>query len=138
MEKIILEQEIRVLCVKAATFPDDVLNAHQKLHYILPQGSKRNYFGISAPDITGKISYKAAAEITDQIVDSQLGLEVFTIRKGKYYSVVIYDFMNCIYKIGSTFQEIISRKDIDPEGYCIEWYFNDRDVRCMVKINEKE
>ena len=137
MEKINLEQDIKVLCVKAASFPEDALNAHQKLHALLSRKDKRNYFGISAPDIKGKIIYKAAAEIIDPNEVSELGLEVFIIRKGMYYTVTINDFINCIDKIGSTFQDIISKKDIDPEGCCIEWYFNDRDVRCMVKINEK-
>ena len=63
MEKINLEQDIKVLCVKAASFPEDALNAHQKLHALLSRKDKRNYFGISAPDIKGKIIYKAAAEI---------------------------------------------------------------------------
>jgi hypothetical protein len=24
--------------------------------------------------------------------------------------------------------------DLDPEGYCVEWYFNDRDVKCMIRL----
>ncbi len=38
--------------------------------------------------------------------------------------------------IGNTFQQMIARPDIDPEGYCVEWYLSDKDVQCMVRLQD--
>ena len=35
-------------------------------------------------------------------------------------------------------QMLISQPDIDPNGYCLEWYLNDMDVRCMVRLDDNK
>ena len=61
METITLNNDIKVFYITAKSFPDGVLDAHNKLHALVPFSTDRKYFGISRPE-NGTIYYKAAAE----------------------------------------------------------------------------
>lgn len=125
-----LEEPVHVFCVTAESFPDGVQKAHQTLHGLAPFDNKRRYFGISwgGPAIT----YKAAAtEIRDGELSGEQ-LEEFTIRSGSYLSIVVDDF----HKIAGAIQELIADPRIDPDGYCVEMYLDEKTVRCMVTVKE--
>ncbi len=134
MDTFILDNDISVFYVKATSFPDGVLAAHQKLHGLIPYSSERKYFGISNPDATGTILYRAAAEALSQDEVNKLNLEKFVIKKGNYVSLVIHNYMNDLQSIGQAFAEMLSNPDLDPNGACIEWYLSDKDVQCMVRL----
>jgi len=137
MEKYNLVSDINVVCVQAGSFPNGIMAAHQKLHALIPDIKQRRVFGISRPE-GAEIIYKAAAELGEGDRFDHSDLERFTIKKGKYLAELITDFMNDVPKIGKTFQKLIRQPDIDPEGYCIEEYINENDVRCMVGINKEK
>jgi hypothetical protein len=59
---------------------------------------------------------------------------VFFIKKGAYQSVTILQFMDDLPRIGQTFLQLLAHPNIDPSGYCLEWYLNEQDVRCMVRL----
>jgi hypothetical protein len=61
-------------------------------------------------------------------------VEPFIIQKGNYISILIKDFRNNLSQIENAFKILTSEKCIDPYGYCIEYYFNSEDVRCMIKV----
>ncbi len=134
IEKFSLDKDIKVLCLQATSFPNGVMEAFQKLHAKLPDSMARKSFGISRPEGGGGIVYKAAAEEMHEGEAEELGLESFTIKKGEFYSVTIHNFMSDLPGIGKTFTELLAQPDIDPNGYCLEWYLNDKDVRCMVPM----
>ena len=46
----------------------------------------------------------------------------------------INNYMKDIPAIGNAFQQLTALPDIDAQGYCVEWYLNDKDVKCMVRI----
>jgi len=66
---------------------------------------------------------------------SDRSLELFIIPKGNYIYKDVPDFMKNIPQIGAVFQELIADPGIDPNGFCLEWYLNENDCRCMVKTN---
>ncbi len=134
MQKFILDRDITIYCNKANSFPDGVLEAHQQLHKLVPFSFERNYFGISRKE-NNIIVYKAAAEELEEGDLSNFGLESFTILQGVYYDITILDFMKDPSSISKAFEELISQPDIDPNGYCIEWYLAKNEVKCLVKIN---
>jgi predicted transcriptional regulator YdeE len=136
-KKITIDQDIKVICINAQSFPDGVMEAFEKLHACIPQSDERKYFGISQPDQKGNILYKAAAEELEEDEAIKYGYEPFTIKKGNYYCISIKNHMNDSLSIGRAFQKLISLPDIDPEGYCLEWYknYSDGDVKCMVVLN---
>ena len=134
MENYTLESDIRVLCVEATSFPEGVMEAYDKLHSVIPKVDGRKVFGISRPEGGNSIIYKAAAEEMQPEESEKLNLETFTIRKGEYASIMIRDFMTDIPSVGRAFQEILHTQKVDPQGACIEWYLNDKDVQCMVRL----
>jgi len=133
METFNLANDIKVVYVQADSFPNGIMAAHQKLHSLVPDIKHRRVFGISRPDGAG-IIYKAAAELKEADRFNHSDLQIFTIKKGEYLAELITDFMNDVPQIGNTFQKLIRQPDIDPEGYCLEEYINEKDVRCMVGI----
>ena len=136
METIRLDNNITVMYVNATSFPDGVLSAHQKLHSLIPYSTERKYFGLSRPEGGGGIVYKASAEVLESGEAETLNLETIIIKKGSYISATLHDYMKDLPAIGTTFQQMISRTDIDPEGYCVEWYLNDKDVQCLVRLKD--
>ncbi len=134
MEKYILEKDIKVFCVTAKSFPEGVMEAHQTLHSKLPANGNRKFFGISSPIETGTIIYKAAAEELPGDEFHKFDFETFIIRRGEYISEYIPNFMDDVQIIAKTFKELIAYPHIDPKGYCLEMYLNDKDLRCMVRI----
>ncbi|MGN6647403.1 MAG: transcriptional regulator [Cytophaga sp.] len=134
MKNYFLEKDIKVFYMQADSFPDGVLAAHQKLHSLIPYSDKRKYFGISNPDKTGKIIYKAAAEELAEHEGEKLGLKTFVLKSGNYISIVIKDYQKQITAIRKAFDVLLSDPAIDPQGSCVEWYLNDTDVQCMVRL----
>ena len=136
MEKYTLESDIPVLCVTATSFPEGVMAAYDKIHSIVPKEEGRRVFGISRPEGGSAIVYKAAVEELSAGEAERYHVERFIIRKGEYTSVIITDFMKDLPAIGKTFQEILHTQKVDHNGACIEWYFNQNDVQCMVRLEE--
>lgn len=135
MEKYHLPDDITAMYITASSFPDGVLAAHQKLHSLVPMSDtpERKYFGISYP-IDGTIIYKAGAEELTEGEAEQLGLETYLMKKGKYISTDIHDYMKNLSAIGDAFNELLESPDIDANGACVEWYITDKDVKCMVRL----
>ena len=138
MEKYTLEKDVKVFCVTAKSFPEGIMEAHQKLHSLVPFSDERRYFGISRPEQEedGKIVYKAAAEELEPGEKEKYNCEPFIIKRGQYISQTVKDYMKAPQNIGLTFQELTSSPDIDPNGYCVEWYLDQNDVRCMVRLDQ--
>lgn len=132
MKEFKYEKDIKVWIVKASSFPEGVLQSHEKLHRFFPSDGSRRYFGLSrpSPEGRGKIDYWAGAE---QLPGDDSDLDRKVVKEGRYVGKKIKDFRKDVASIGNTFQEILKRPDIDPEGYCVEWY-QDEDVQCMVRL----
>ena len=133
METTTFDKDIKVLYVAAKSFPQGVLEAHQKLHSLIPFTTDRRYFGISRPE-NGVIIYKAAAEELEPGEAEKLNCDTLILKKGKYIGMILHDYMKDTSVIEKAFNELIARPDIDPQGYCVEWYISDRDVRCMIRL----
>lgn len=134
MENYFLETDITVFCVTADFAPDAILKAHQKLHAMIPYTSARRYFGVSCPNEHGIVVYEAAAEELTPGEGKKLGLETLVLKKGNYTSLILTDYQKDIDAIGLAFSKLLQNKHIDPQGYCVEWYLNDTDMRCMVRL----
>jgi predicted transcriptional regulator YdeE len=133
IEIVRIDEDIKVFCITADSFPDGILDAHQRLHTMIPFSIDRRYFGISRPE-KGVIVYKAAAEKLEKDEAEKLNCESFTIEKGKYICLTILNYVEDLQSISKAFERLISHSDIDPNGYCVEWYYTDKDVKCMVRL----
>ena len=133
METITFDNDITVFYVQAKSFPDDIMYAHKKLRALVPFSTNRKYFGISRPETDG-IVYKAAAEEIRPNEAMDLNLDTVVLKKGKYISLTIKDYAKDIQSIDRAFKELLSCPGLDPQGYCVEWYVNDADVKCMIRL----
>jgi len=134
METYNIEKEITVFYVQAASFPQGIGAAWQKLHSLVAPGTIYRFYGISQGSPDGKITYRAAAAETFPGEGSQKGCETFLIKKGPYISESISDWKKDETVIGKTFQQLLHQPGIDPQGYCLEIYENPNDVRCLVPM----
>ena len=133
MNTITIENDMTFIYVEATSFPDGVMESWNELHRIIPFNSERVYVGLSRPEGNKGIVYKACALIlnTDE---TTFGLQQIALLKGDYFSEEYPDYMKDLQKIGTIFHSMLSSPEIDPEGYCVEWYLGKEDLRCMVKI----
>ena len=134
MEYFELDKDVKVLYVTASSFPDGIQEVLENIHALVPFSKNRRYYGISRPEGNKGIVYKAAAEELKPGEAELLGCETMILKKGKYYCITITDYMKDLSLIGKTFGEILSQPDLDPEGYCVEWYLDNKQVRCMVRM----
>lgn len=132
MEITSIENEQSAMYIEAASFPNGVGAAHEKLNVIVPSSLERGYYGISWME-QGNIRYLAAAGELHDAEAEKYGLEKFTIKKGNYICETVHDFMKHIPAIGECFQRMLTDPRIDPQGYCLEIY-EGNDVRCLAKI----
>jgi hypothetical protein len=135
METIHINNDIKIFYTTAKSFPDGIMDAFNELHSKVPASVNRIYYGISRPD-NGHITYKAAVEELYDGEANKLGFEKMIIKKGLYAYSTIKDFMKNTPEIGKAFQELLTSPNLDLNGYCVEWYLNDKDVMCMVRLND--
>jgi hypothetical protein len=134
MEIITIDNDIEAMYVTASSFPEGVLAAHQTLHALIPYSENRRYFGLSRPENNGGIVYRAAAEEINDGEAGQLNLGAITLKKGRYVSLLVKDFMKDISGIEKAFNQLLAYPGLDPQGYCVELYLSQKDVQCMIRI----
>jgi hypothetical protein len=135
MDNYNFQKDVVTFCVTAASFPEGITEAHQQLQALLPINDRRDYFGVSYPDQNGIMIYKAAAEIMEG--ESMPGLETFVIKNGPYNAFYIYDYAKNPDSISQAFELLLKQHEVDPNGYCLEWYVNSNDVKCMVPLGKE-
>jgi hypothetical protein len=135
MDNYTFQKDVPTYCVTAESFPEGIAAAHQQLQLLLPRNDRRDYFGISWPDENGIIIYKAAAEIMKG--ESLPGLETFVIENDPYNAFYIYDYAKNPDSIGEAFALLLKQHEVDPHGYCLEWYINAHDVKCLVPLGKE-
>lgn len=136
MKTLTIVNDIAVLCLKAPIFPNDVSTTHNQLHALISDSKNRQFFGISHPNKNGEIIYKAAIEQKIENEAKFFNLESFTISKGNYAFIDLIDYYKNIPNVEITFKKLIALPNINPNGFCLEWYLTSRDLRCMVKLND--
>lgn len=137
MKIIAIDNDIKIFYVQATSYPDGIFDAHQKLHSIVPFSADRKYFGLSRPENEKyEIFYKAGTEEIEVGEAEKYNCETLIIKSGKYVCTTVKGFRNDVLAISKAFQELLTQPDLDPEGYCLEWYSNTAEVvKCMVRLN---
>lgn len=134
MEIYSLEQPVAVFCVTADSFPLGIKAAHEKLHAMLPSAAGRIFYGISWSAGAGKIMYKAAVKEMFEGEAEQYGCERFIIKAGNYISEVVNNWQLDELSVARTFNRLLATPGLLPDGYCVEEYITDTDIRCMVTL----
>lgn len=136
IEDYILRNDIHTFFVQADSFPEGVAEAHRKLQTLLPTNVKRNFFGISCPNKQGEIVYLAAVEEAFKGEAEKFKCKTLILKSGNYISVFLPDYEKNIQNISATFMKLLKDPRIDQEGYCVEMYLGEKDMRCAVRLKE--
>ena len=135
MEKHTIDKDFYLICVRATSFPDGITEAFQKLEQIDPSLANRTRYGISHGNKNG-IIYWAAVEEAFSGEGYTFGLEQYTIKKGVYATETLKNIKGKEERIGRAFEKLLNHPKLDRLGECIEWYKNDHEVMCLVRLSE--
>lgn len=136
MEKVVVKENINILCLPAQKFPDTIAETHHQLREMIPHKEGRRFFGLSRPNANGVVGYAAAAEQLETSEADILGLQEYTVPEGTYYCITLSNLSKDTAAISQAFDEILKQPDIDPNGFCLEWYPNETDIHCMVRLRD--
>jgi len=137
MDKFNLKGDIKVFYVTANSFPQGISEAIDKLLSLFDFSKDRKIFGLSRPENNSGIVYRAAAEEMYDGETEKLNCETLVIPKGNYVAINVTDFRKDIMSIDRVFQKLLKEPNLDPQGYCVEWYATDREsVTCMIRLDE--
>jgi predicted transcriptional regulator YdeE len=134
MKTTVIDNSIRVITVRATSFPDGIQDAFERMHRMLPFSRHRQNYGISYSDADGNITYEAACAAEYEGESSAFGLEEFVIPAGTYIMETIEDWEKHIEEVREVFQRLLADPRIDPQGFCLEVYHGTEKVDCMVRI----
>jgi len=129
-----LEKDLKVFCVQAKSFPNDIGKAFGTLISLLPTIDGRTFFGVSYEGKNHDMIYNAAVLESFEGEGKLYGCETFTIKKGEYLSEMLKGWKKDEASIGLTFRKM-SEVRTDTVFPCVEWYQGE-DVLCMVRIEK--
>ena len=134
MKTISIAEDIKVMYVTATSFPEGIMEAHEKIHSIVAVKSGRRFFGISRPE-NKTIVYRAAVEVLKLDEPATFKLETLLLKKGNYVSLLVKNYAKDVESVGRAFDTLLSHPHLDPQGYCVERYLdNNKDVECMIRL----
>ena len=134
MENYTIDRDVNLFYVQAESFPLGVGGAFKHLYEIIGNDRLRTVYGISFPDGKGSLIYRAAVEEAFKGEGEKHGCEAFTVHSGIYISEYLKDWKKDESIVGRTFRELLKHPHIDKNGYCLEMYPNENDVRCLVPL----
>jgi hypothetical protein len=134
MEKINLQNEVKVFGVRVKTFPEGIGEVFDSLIKMLPKGDNRSYYGISEFK-NGSMHYYATTEETFPGEGKKYNCDSLTIEKGEYLTVTLHGWRTKTNTITDIFREILKDKRVDHTKPAVEWYKNDKEMFCMVRID---
>ncbi len=132
MDSFTFQEDVPVFCVTAVDGRHGAADAMQALKALLPANERRHFYGLFWPGRDGG-TYKAAASILEGESDRS-EISTFTIQNGPYNSFYISDYPSQPDAIDRAFDMLRGQHEVDPDGYCLEWYVSEHDVKCMVPL----
>ena len=115
-------------------FPAGVGEAFEALVKMISEGFNRSFFGISRITEKGQVIYIAAAEESFEGEAKKYNCDRYVIEKGEYLMVLVRDWRKKTGCIKDVFHEMMQDNRFDNTKPCIEWYKNDDEMLCMIKV----
>ncbi|HEX6225463.1 MAG TPA: transcriptional regulator [Chryseolinea sp.] len=134
MGTYIVNEDIAAFGFQVNTFPDGIGEAFDKLIAMVPEGLNRSYYGLSYMTPDNKVVYIAAVEEKMRGEAESNNCEKYKIEKGKYLTVTVLDWQQKTHTIKDVFHNMMSQKNVDHGKPCVEWYKNDDEMMCMLKL----
>jgi predicted transcriptional regulator YdeE len=134
METYTFQNDLKVFGKQVKTFPNGIKEAFDELIEKIPGGLERSHYGLSYMTTDGKIVYFAATREEYEGEAEKYNYERYTIEKGEYLAVTIKDWMNNLHCIKDVFHEMMQDKRADVTKKVVEWYKDDKEMMCLVKM----
>ena len=136
IEEHTLNADIRTFYITADSFPAGITSAHEQLKALFADDTKRNFYGVSCSNEKREIIYLAATEELFEGEAEKYNCKTLTIKSGRYISVFQPDYEKNLQNVSAIFMQLLKDPRIDREGYCIEMYLEEKNMRCMVRLKE--
>ncbi|RYY57946.1 MAG: hypothetical protein EOO09_00720 [Chitinophagaceae bacterium] len=134
MEIITLSKTLNVFGKQVTSFPDGIQDAYDSLVNKLPGGFEgRPYYGLSYM-AEGKVMYYATALETLDGEAELYGETRFSIPEGSYLAITIMQWHDKTDTVADQFHQISRDPRVEHDTWCVEWYKNDEELVCMMKI----
>lgn len=136
METFNLINDVKVFGLQVQTFPSGIDEAFNEL--IKKTGDcagARAYYGISEFK-DGKMRYYAMAGEKYTGEAEKYNYEKLAIEKGEYLTSSIQEWRKKTECIKDVFYEIIQDPRVNKTKPAIEWYKDDNEMICLVKMND--
>ncbi|MEP6749853.1 MAG: DinB family protein [Bacteroidota bacterium] len=128
-------EDVRVFGNLVKTFPNGIGEAFSALMTMIPDGDKRAYYGLSEMDKNGGVLYWATAEEKSSVEPERYGCASFTVPAGEYLSVIVQNWRSNTDCIKDVFEEVMKDERADKTKRCIEWYYSDTEMKCLLQTN---
>ena len=135
METYVFKNDVTAFGFQVKAFPAGIGEAFDALIAMVPEGLNRSYYGLSYMTEGGNVVYIAAVEEKTRGEAEKNNCERYTIEKGTYATVTVTDWRQKTDTIKDVFHEMMQEKNIDHSKPCVEWYKNDDEMLCMLKLN---
>jgi predicted transcriptional regulator YdeE len=134
MEKYYLQNDLNVFGMQVKTFPKGIGEAFEALIKMISGKFDRDYFGISYMTDDGGIVYYAAAVEKQQGEAEKYNCERYILEKGDYLTIPVKEWRMKTDCIKEVFHEIMLNPGVDKTKPAVEWYYNDDEMMCMIKM----
>ncbi|HEX3079103.1 MAG TPA: hypothetical protein VHQ04_01510 [Puia sp.] len=84
----------------------------------------------------GRLCYRLAVEQLTRIETRDSNLELHVIKRGIYLSSIVRNYLQDLMEIERVFQRLLLEPGLDNDDSRVEWYFNGRDVACMLRLKQ--
>ena len=132
MEKYNLQNDLSVFGIQVKTFPHGISGAFDGLVKKVG-GFDRPFYGISYMK-NGSMVYLATALEKSTGEAATFNCERYTIEKGEYLVTTVYDWRKKTDTIKDVFAEMLKDNRADRMKPAIEWYKDEHEMVCMIKI----
>jgi len=127
-----LQNDQRVFGRLVKRFPEGIGDAFHSLIETIGD-DKRSYYGISKMDDKGSVLYWAAAEEKTAGEAEKYKCERLVIPNGDYVSETVSNWREKTDCIKDVFHEMMKDERADNTKPCIEWYYNNDEMLCLIK-----
>lgn len=125
-----IKDDILTICIKAASFPMGIKAAYDDLNKAAGMDKPRDLYGVTEMN-GGNIVYRAC--VNKQEGDDALGLEEYTIPKGKYLAI-LFEWEGHEHEFARIFGELVKHPDAKPGTIGLEQYYvTPKEARLMVQ-----
>ncbi|MEO6149087.1 MAG: hypothetical protein ABIN95_11255 [Mucilaginibacter sp.] len=125
-----IADNILTICVAAPSFPMGIKTAYDNLNKAVGMDKPRDLYGVTEM-VNGTIIYHAC--VNKLAGDDALGLDEYTIPKGKYLAT-LFEWEGNEHQIGQIFSELLQHPDAKPGSIGLEQYYvTPKEARLMVQ-----